>query len=55
MMATLAAAEDPPFLAVKALLLNPENPEHGITVSIRWSHCWIAILDCHSLYWMETG
>jgi hypothetical protein len=31
MMATLAAAEDPPFLAVKALLLNPENPEAWVS------------------------
>jgi ornithine cyclodeaminase/alanine dehydrogenase len=29
MMATLAAADDPPFLAVKALVLNPDNPKHG--------------------------
>jgi ornithine cyclodeaminase/alanine dehydrogenase len=30
MMATLAAADDPPFLAVKALVLNPHNPEQGL-------------------------
>lgn len=30
MMATLAAADDPPFLAVKSLLLNPENPKRGL-------------------------
>ncbi len=30
MMATLAAADDPPFLAVKSLVLNPRNPEHGL-------------------------
>jgi ornithine cyclodeaminase/alanine dehydrogenase-like protein (mu-crystallin family) len=30
MMATLAAADDPPFLAVKALVLNPDNPQHGL-------------------------
>ncbi len=30
MMATLAAANDPPFLAVKSLLLNPENPKRGL-------------------------
>jgi ornithine cyclodeaminase/alanine dehydrogenase len=29
MMATLAVADDPPFLAVKALVLNPDNPKHG--------------------------
>jgi ornithine cyclodeaminase/alanine dehydrogenase len=29
MMATLSAADDPPFLAVKALLLNPRNAERG--------------------------
>lgn len=31
MMATLSAADDPPFLAVKALLLNPRNRERGIS------------------------
>jgi ornithine cyclodeaminase/alanine dehydrogenase len=30
MMATLSAADDPPFMAVKALLLNPDNPERGL-------------------------
>jgi len=30
MMATLAAADDPPLLAVKALVLNPDNPQHGL-------------------------
>ncbi len=30
MMATLAAADDPPFLAVKALVLNPDNPHQGL-------------------------
>ncbi|MGV8712433.1 MAG: ornithine cyclodeaminase family protein [Nitrosomonas sp.] len=30
MMATLAAADDPPFLAVKALVLNPHNPTQGL-------------------------
>lgn len=30
MMATLAAADDPPFLTVKALVLNPDNPKHGL-------------------------
>ncbi len=30
MMATLAAADDPPYLAVKALVLNPDNPAHGL-------------------------
>lgn len=30
MMATLAAADDPPLLAVKALVLNPANPERGL-------------------------
>lgn len=29
-MATLAVANDPPFLAVKSLLLNPRNPERGL-------------------------
>jgi ornithine cyclodeaminase/alanine dehydrogenase len=31
MMATLAAADDPPFLAVKSLVLNPRNPERGLS------------------------
>lgn len=30
MMATLAAVNDPPFLAVKALVLNPDNPQYGL-------------------------
>ena len=31
LMATLSAADDPPFMAVKALLLNPRNPERGLS------------------------
>lgn len=30
MMATLAAADDPPYMAVKALLINPANPERNL-------------------------
>ena len=30
MMATLAAADDPPLLAVKSLVLNPRNSDHGL-------------------------
>lgn len=30
MMATLSAADDPPFLAVKALVLNPDNPRQQL-------------------------
>ncbi len=30
MMATLAAADDPPVLAVKSLLLNPRNSGQGL-------------------------
>lgn len=30
MMATLSAADDPPFLAVKSLVLNPRNREQGL-------------------------
>ncbi len=30
MMATLSAADDPPFLAVKALILNPRNRQQGL-------------------------
>ena len=44
MMATLAAADDPPFLAVKALLLNPDNPKHGL-VSI---NALVTLLDSRS-------
>ena len=29
-MATLAAADDPPYIAVKSLLLNPRNPGRGL-------------------------
>lgn len=29
MMATLAAADDPPFISVKSLLVNPRNPANG--------------------------
>jgi ornithine cyclodeaminase/alanine dehydrogenase len=31
MMATLAAADDPPFMAVKALSINPFNVERGLS------------------------
>ena len=31
MMATLSAADDPPFLATKSLLLNPRNTQRGIS------------------------
>lgn len=31
MMATLSAADDPPFLAVKSLILNPRNRERGLS------------------------
>jgi len=30
MMATLAAADEPPLMAVKALLINPDNPQRGL-------------------------
>lgn len=30
MMATLSAADNPPYLAVKAVVLNPRNPERGL-------------------------
>ncbi|GJL81410.1 MAG: alanine dehydrogenase [marine bacterium B5-7] len=30
LMATLSAAEDPPYMAVKSLALNPSNPSRGI-------------------------
>jgi len=29
-MATLSAADDPPFMAVKAVVLNPRNPQRGL-------------------------
>jgi ornithine cyclodeaminase/alanine dehydrogenase-like protein (mu-crystallin family) len=28
-MSTMAVADDPPFLALKSLMLNPRNPSHG--------------------------
>ena len=31
MMATLAAADDPPFMAVKALMVNPSNPARSLS------------------------
>jgi len=31
MMATLSASDDPPFLAVKSLVLNPRNKEKGLS------------------------
>lgn len=31
MMATLSAADDPPFMATKSLLLNPRNAQRGIS------------------------
>jgi len=31
MMATLSASDDPPFLAVKSLVLNPKNKEKGLS------------------------
>jgi len=31
MMATLAVADDPPYMAVKALLINPSNPERDLS------------------------
>jgi len=30
MMAAMAAADDPPLLAVKTVVLNPNNPDHGL-------------------------
>lgn len=44
MMATLAAADDPPYLAVKALVLNPDNATHGLE-SI---NALVILLDSHS-------
>ncbi len=41
MMATLAAAENPPILAVKTLLLNPKNTQRGLN-SI---HALVTLLD----------
>ena len=44
MMATLAAADDPPFLAVKALVLNPDNPKHDL----KSINALVTLLDSHS-------
>lgn len=30
MMSTLSAADDPPYLAVKSVVLNPDNPQQGL-------------------------
>ncbi len=30
MMSTLSATDDPPFLATKSIVLNPENTQHGL-------------------------
>jgi ornithine cyclodeaminase/alanine dehydrogenase len=30
MMSTLSAADDPPYLAVKSVILNPRNPDRGL-------------------------
>jgi ornithine cyclodeaminase/alanine dehydrogenase len=30
MMSTLSAADDPPYLVVKSVILNPKNPEQGL-------------------------
>lgn len=32
MMATLSASDDPPFLATKSLILNPDNPKQGLPI-----------------------
>lgn len=32
MMATLSASDDPPFLATKSLILNPDNPRQGFPI-----------------------
>lgn len=44
MMATLSAADDPPFLAVKALLLNPRNRERGLSDI----HALVTLLDSNT-------
>jgi len=31
MMATLSASDDPPYLAVKSLVLNPKNKDRGLS------------------------
>lgn len=44
MMATLAVADDPPLLAVKALVLNPDNPKQGF----KSINALVTLLDSHS-------
>lgn len=44
MMTTLAAADDPPFMVTKSLLLNPENPQRGLGPI----HSLITLLDSHT-------
>ncbi len=44
MMAALAAADDPPVLAVKTVVLNPCNPEQGLPLI----NGLVTLLDSHS-------
>lgn len=44
LMATLAAADDPPFLVTKSLVLNPENPKKGLGTI----HSLVTLLDSHT-------
>ena len=56
LMATLSAADDPSFMAVKALHLNPRNPERGLAAinSVVILHR-LATPACRSPCWRATG
>ena len=46
MMATLSASDDPPYMAVKSLVLNPKNRERGIReISLAQKHTENADID----------
>jgi ornithine cyclodeaminase/alanine dehydrogenase len=55
MMATLSASDDPPFLAVKALLLNPRNRSRGLSDINALVTCSTATRASPWPWWTATG
>lgn len=62
MMATLAVADEPPFMAVKSLLINPSNPERNlsainssITLMDSTSGLTVAVLDGNWITALRTA